>query len=411
MAEAGAQARLDGSGLSLWLTDWKVTLGAWRNRRLIALHGGFAAGNLDFEVHPSGQAVTVSMVSVDPGYARRGIASVLMDALYAAYPAAWINHGLRTPEGTKWWNGYRDPAPERNIHNRPPAEWARYFDAREVSANRASNAFFNGLFGLEGHRGAEYRYGERTEEEAGRWAPAFRPVATPPGADPSVQGLYGSAVLSLRPGLHRYVHDSSRDAAERAAVLLEHVGHGNLPHAHTPWNTTARAAFDDAAQLEMLQDDPSRPATHVVFQLRPLSADQQYEASASFVEFCGTADVPVEVASMAWRSPEQPWRVHSAAFPAPVTAALAPLAPQHASAAYQARYDERGHRRQPAEHVQGGLPYASRAQEIRAVADALITGAANRALPLPPSAPPGRRPTQPDPAQVQAQPRSTTPRR
>ena len=65
---------------------------------------------------------------------------------------------------------------------------------------------------------------------------------------------------------------------------------------------------------------------------------------------------------MTWRSPEQPWRVPSSVFPAPVAAALAPLAPQHASTACQSRYDERGHRHQPAAQVQAGLPYASRAQ-------------------------------------------------
>ncbi|WP_406346863.1 GNAT family N-acetyltransferase [Streptomyces sp. NBC_00648] len=123
MDEAGAQARLDGSGLSLWLTDWKIAAGTWRNRRVIALDGGrFAAGTLDFEMHPSGRALTVSMVTVDPGHERRGIASVLMDALYAAYPRAWINHGGRTAEGALWWNCYRDPGPHRNIHNRAPAE-------------------------------------------------------------------------------------------------------------------------------------------------------------------------------------------------------------------------------------------------------------------------------------------------
>ncbi|MFF1482246.1 hypothetical protein ACFVYD_32635 [Streptomyces sp. NPDC058301] len=364
MAEAGAQARLDGSGLSLWLTDWKIAAGSWRNRRVIALDGGrFAAGNLDFEVHPSGRALSVSMVSVDPGYARRGIASVLMDALDAAYPAAWINHGRRTASGALWWNGYRDPAPQRNIHNRPPAEWAEYFDARQVAANKARNAVFNGHLGLDGHRGAEYRYGERLEEEAEHWAPAFRPAASPPDVDPTVQGLYGSALLFLRPGLHRYVHDSSRDGAGRAAALLEYVGHGNLPHEHVPWSTTARAAFDDAAQLEMFQDVPSaRPVTHVVFELRPLPADQPHVASASFVEFCGPADVPVEVASMAWRSPERPWTVHTARFPAPPAAALAPLAPSDTSAAYRARYDARGRRYVDAE---ASLRHAPAADPLR----------------------------------------------
>ncbi|MFD9791395.1 hypothetical protein ACFWXK_10635 [Streptomyces sp. NPDC059070] len=388
MGDAGAaQVRLDGSGLSLWLTDWKIAAGSWRNRRVIALDGGrFAAGNLDFEVHPSRRALTVSMLSVDPGYERRGIASVLMDALYAAYPTAWINLGGRTASGALWWNGYRDPAPHRNIHNRPPAEWAQYFDARQVGANKARNAAVNQHLGIDGHRGAEYRYDERMEEEAEQWAPCFRPVLASPGADPAVQGLYGSALLFLRAGLHRYVHDPSHDAVGRAAALLEHVGHGNLPHQHVPWNTTARAAFDDAAQREMFDDVSSaRPVTHVVFGLRPLPADLPHVASASFVEFCGPADVPVQVASVAWRSPERPWTVHTARFPTGVDAALAPLTASDASAGYVARYDAQGRRHERAE---ASLPYTARAQEIRAVAETVMRGAADRAAPPPPSPPP-----------------------
>jgi GNAT superfamily N-acetyltransferase len=126
---------LPDEGLSLWLTDYRMDVGEpWEGRRLVALVGRSAAGSLDFHVHPDGQALRVWMLEVYPGFQRRGLASVLMDALYAAYPTAWINHGTRSRDGARWWNSYREPDPRRNIHNRPPGEWAAYFDAVEVAA-------------------------------------------------------------------------------------------------------------------------------------------------------------------------------------------------------------------------------------------------------------------------------------
>ncbi|WP_107462819.1 GNAT family N-acetyltransferase [Streptomyces sp. 2231.1] len=64
---------------------------------MVALVGRRAAGSLDFHVRPDGQVLWVWMLEVYPGFQQRGLASVLMDALYAAYPTAWINHGTRTP--------------------------------------------------------------------------------------------------------------------------------------------------------------------------------------------------------------------------------------------------------------------------------------------------------------------------
>ncbi|SEC11490.1 hypothetical protein SAMN05216532_0515 [Streptomyces sp. 2231.1] len=64
-------------------------------------------------------AVGVANLEVEPGFRRQGLASVMMDALYAAYPTAWSNHGGRSPQGTLWWDRYDEPAPERTVHNRP----------------------------------------------------------------------------------------------------------------------------------------------------------------------------------------------------------------------------------------------------------------------------------------------------
>lgn len=148
---AGAEARLDEAGLALWLTDWKVDLSwSWTPRRVMALVGGQPAGRIDFLVHPDGLAVSVWGMEVEPEFQRRNLALVMMDALYAAHPTAWIDHGGREPDGVRWWDRYTDPAPERNIHNQPPAEWARYFDALQVAAQRVKNAYQNRLFGSTG---------------------------------------------------------------------------------------------------------------------------------------------------------------------------------------------------------------------------------------------------------------------
>ncbi|MFI2437387.1 GNAT family N-acetyltransferase [Streptomyces sp. NPDC018693] len=174
---SGDEADLPEEGLSLWLTDWKIPTGIpWAGRRLAALVGQAVAGHLDVHVHPDGQAVKVWMLNVQPDFQRRGVASLLMDTLYEVYPTAWINHGARTAEGTWWWNSYRDPAPRRNIHNRPPAEWAVYFDAVEVASEKAQNAHLNAFYLLDGHRQDVYRYGERLEQEADGYARHYVPV-------------------------------------------------------------------------------------------------------------------------------------------------------------------------------------------------------------------------------------------
>ncbi|MFI2437131.1 GNAT family N-acetyltransferase [Streptomyces sp. NPDC018693] len=200
-------------GLALWLTEWKVsTRIPWLGRHLVASVGSSVAGQLDFFLHPDGQAVKVVMLRVHPDFQRRGLAGVLMDALYAAHPTAWINHGWRTENGARWWNGYREPAPQRNVHNRPPAEWASYFDAVDVASDKAHNAHQNNYYGLDGHRDAVYRYGERLETEAALHAAAYRPV-TPVRVDPGAQPLHGAARLVLPPAVHEYVHAARRTRA------------------------------------------------------------------------------------------------------------------------------------------------------------------------------------------------------
>ncbi|MEW2515956.1 GNAT family N-acetyltransferase [Streptomyces sp. NPDC046870] len=256
-ADEGA---LPDEGLSLWLTDYRMDVGEpWEGRRLVALVGQSAAGSLDFHVHPDGQAVRVWMLEVYPGFQRRGLASVLMDALYAAYPTAWINHGTRSRDDARWWNGYRDPHPRRNVHNRPPGEWAAYFDAVEVASDKAQLVHRNDHDGLDGHRDAVYRYGERGEQEADGYLPLYRPVRAAM-LNPAAQPLHGATRLFLPPRLHTHVHDESQDAASRAEALLQHLGHDNLPR--TRWYATRQQAFEDAHHEEVFQNRGSTQGGH-----------------------------------------------------------------------------------------------------------------------------------------------------
>ncbi|MFJ6862443.1 GNAT family N-acetyltransferase [Streptomyces werraensis] len=399
----GGEAGLPEEGLSLWLTDWKVPTGIpWEGRRVVALVGQAVAGHLDVHVHPDGQAVEVWMLDVQPGFRRRGVASLLMDTLYAVYPTAWINHGARTREGTWWWNGYRDPAPQRNVHNRPPAEWAVYFDAVAVASDKAQNAHLNAFYGLDGHRQEVYRYGERLEQEADDYARHYQPVREA-GLDPAGRQLHGAARLFLPPALHAYVHDRTQDPSGRAAALVEHVGHGNLPR--TYWNSTRHAAFEDAYHEELFQDAvPAQPATHLVFTVRLPPADPlpAFHALPGSVDFTASADIAVELAALAWRSAGQLAVTHTVAFTPPVSAAVAPRWPQDASAAYRARYDEAGFRLSPEAGQPAAEPaYADRAEDISAMADRLMAALAERSRSAPPldasPPPPSRQPQQTSP--------------
>ncbi|MFJ2629010.1 GNAT family N-acetyltransferase [Streptomyces sp. NPDC087532] len=406
-----AQARLSAAGLSLWKTSYKYDLGnSWSGQRLIAMVGGTMAGHLDFFVHPDGQALSVFLLEVSPAHRGQGLASVLMDALYASYPTAWIDHGTRRePDGILWWDRYSEPARERNIHNCPPQEWAKYFDARHVFADKADNAARNRTTGVHGHRDAEYRYGERTEVEAQQHAGYFR-EATTTYADPTTQPLYGSVLLYLPPGLHRFVHDDTRDIAARAEALLQNVGHGNLPRAGTVedftgfWNTSLDAALADAAHAEAFQlDRPPQPSTHVAFRALPLDGDEvpTYIAAGNHVHYTGSADIPVQLSGLSWRTPARPWNVHNAAFSSPVLASLPPLGPLDATPEYRARYDLLGELRSDAPEPvpQVGPAHAPHGERIRALADKLIQDVAERTAR--PSAPPAAAEPSSTPQQAQ----------
>ncbi|MFJ2825940.1 GNAT family N-acetyltransferase [Streptomyces toxytricini] len=238
-------------------SGWKAGPGhRWPGRQAIAVVDGRQAGSVKFFAHPQGLAVEIDMLEVAEDFRGRGLASLLIDTVYEAYPNAWINHGLRTMDGAHWWDRYRDPAPGRNIHNRPPQEWASHFRASRVAADKAHNASWNTHFGLDGHQGTEYRYRERLELEFIGHDKSFVRRPDWPVVDPTVQDLYAGHLVYLPAGLHRFLHDPDLPAAQRAHALLDHLRHGNLPRPdeHTGWwNTTAQAALEDALHRELAE--------------------------------------------------------------------------------------------------------------------------------------------------------------
>lgn len=380
-------------GLSLHLADWKGNpLHRWPGRQVIAEVQGRAAGYVEYYLHPDGLAVEVVQLEVSPGFRSLGLAGLLMDRLHEVHPHAWVNHGHRSHAGAGWWDRYRDPAPERNIHNRPPAEWARYFHAPTVAANRVVNRARNKWLELDGHRAAEHRYGERLEEEYQQYALAFEPDTGAPRTDPSRQYLYAGQVVVLPPELHRYVHDLARPAAERAQALLEHIGHGNLPRSsdHTGfWNTTAQAALDDTWLAQLFQEVPfASPATHLVYQAQPIEGSlqslPQHVGSFGWVDYTCPEDVSVNLAGLSWRSATDLTVVHHDVFDSPVPAAIAPEDPQDASEQYRARYDELGMRYTPPSST-ASWPFEDQRDEIKARAEKLIRDSAERSTPAAPS--------------------------
>ncbi|GAA2639283.1 hypothetical protein GCM10010425_49100 [Streptomyces spororaveus] len=387
-------------GVSLRLAGWKAGPGhRWPGWQVIALVDGRQAGSVQFHAHPRGAAVAVSMLEVLDGFRGRGLASLLIDTVYEAYPDAWVDHGVRTIDGAHWWDAYRDPAPGRNIHNRPPGEWAAYFMASRVAADKTRNASWNRHFGLDGHGGAEYRYRQRLEMEFIGHDKSFLRRVDMPQADPTAQALHAGQLVHLPPRLHRYVHDPGNPAEQRAHALLDHLGHGNLPRPedHTGWwNTTPGAALDDAVHRELAAggQGPGLPATQLVFHALPLPDEiPEYESAGSYLEYTSSGDVPVELAGLSWRQSSAPQTLHSAIFDLPVEAAVPPLYPQAASDSYLERYDEAGALRTPPTPWEQLI--AGRAGELRAVADRLLDGIAARAAAAPPS-PPAPGPTRAD---------------
>ncbi|MCW2929909.1 MAG: hypothetical protein JWM19_871 [Actinomycetia bacterium] len=78
--------------------------------------GGEHLGKLDYRISEPGDPdhrVLVEDLKADEGKGGRGVASALMDHLYAQHPEpARIEHGYRTDEGGGWWDKYVSSRPE-----------------------------------------------------------------------------------------------------------------------------------------------------------------------------------------------------------------------------------------------------------------------------------------------------------
>ncbi|MGY1583243.1 hypothetical protein [Streptomyces sp. MN13] len=260
-----------------------------------------------------------------------------------------------------------------------------------MASNKAQLVHRNNREGLDGHRDAVYRYGERGEQEADDYVSLYRPVRAA-RLDPAAQPLHGATRLFLPPRLHAHVHDDRQDAASRAEALLEHLGHGNLPR--TRWYATRQQAFEDAHHDEVFQDAvlPAQPATHVVFTLSRLGRASlaSHTVTPALVDFSpAITDIPVELGGMSWRDAQQPHRTHTAFFAPAIDAAIAPYNWLRASAAYQARYNRAGFLRVPDAPDASPPGNDELAQRIRSMADWLLKEQASRAAHPRPQRPPG----------------------
>ncbi|MFE0062652.1 GNAT family N-acetyltransferase [Streptomyces sp. NPDC059003] len=348
-----AAARPVPEGVSLRLSTWKGDPGhRWPGRQIIAVIDGLAAGHLDYYLHPQGEALEVELLLVNEEFQRRGLASLLVDTLAAAHPTAWASPGALTGEGAQWWARYRDRAPaERNIHHRPPADWARHFKATRAAADRNRNVHLSKHLNLPGH-GYGYGYGTEpcVEAEFAAYDHYYTGGQELPRVAPTRQELHAGASVHLPAALHRLVHDPALSVRQRAHALLGHLGHGNIPRGgggvgHPGgWNLSPADAFDDALTMDLFRDAPSpRPGTHVVFHALPVAGRPlAYESCTQYVQYTQGRDMPLELAGLSWRSAREPGLVHSTEFDPPVQACIAPPSPQAASAAYRARYHNSG---------------------------------------------------------------------
>ncbi|WP_331726136.1 GNAT family N-acetyltransferase [Streptomyces sp. NBC_00470] len=371
------------AGLSLWLTDWKPQGShAWRGRCILARIGDDVVGRLDFFTHPQGHVVSVLDMEVEPAFRRRGLASVMMDALYDAHPEAWIDHGRRSVELTWWWNGYREPAPERNVHNRPPVEWAEYVAPTKVAGNKAHNHFRNKYEGVDGNQQDVYAYGQPMVEEATTYTALYK-EAVLEGPDPGAEALFGGLRERLQPGLHQLLHDPLRAPEDRAHLLLEHIGHGGLP-AESAWCTTQRSAFEDLAQDQLFAARNAAPETHLVFHVLPVATEAQEarvgDQGADWVRYHHSPGIEVQLAALSWRAPETPWITHTAEFARPLDVAIKPFRPDTVNPGYRARYGPGGQLLPGQSQYKTPAPVlAGRENDIEVVADLLRRGVTQRA--------------------------------
>lgn len=324
--------------------------------RLVGYINGQKAGTIDHSAldedglgaHRGDQGaagVEVHMLHTLPHAQGTGVASAMMDALYHHYPNAWINHGFRTREGSRWWNGYEEPAPSRNVHNVDPDEepghttlshpWTSIWGRGDVRHDMDSLHRTNEMLG---HEGNEYRQWDHPDYEFGKggghvdrprasYAQAYdgetfdhddeesgddHEEGSVEHANPQTDPMTAGQPYFLPPALHHYVHDESHPAADRAQALLHHIGHGNLPN--NGWYQEAHDAKADSDAVHTVtkpwngtEHDPrgtSPDVTHLLFhsmprddhELEPRKVENDPTGSVSFTK--GTA--PLRLSGISW---------------------------------------------------------------------------------------------------------------
>jgi 8-oxo-dGTP diphosphatase len=156
-------------------------------------------GRLDYSVTEPGDAdreAHVQEIKTDEGHQGEGVASALMDHLYAQHPEpAAIRHGYRTDEGAVWWERYVAARP--HIAEREQRQDARD-EGEEDEPPVSSGPWYHGTneeFG-EGDRvrpaaevGRQTRGGAGDEHRV--WV----------SSDPYRAGAYGAHVYEVQPGM------------------------------------------------------------------------------------------------------------------------------------------------------------------------------------------------------------------
>lgn len=297
-------------------------LHSWHHRKLVGYLGGQPVGSIDFHLHPRGEALKVNMLHTfgGPEVKGRGVASAMMDDLYAKHPSAWINHGWRTSDGLRWWKSYEEPEghEHRNVHNvHPEKGWNNYFTPSEVAADIDRNEGNDpGHHSREHpvvdewrhqpweHHGEEYDHdlqenrsedseGEDKEycdhcddytnhstyehEEMDHQDDDEEPDHDP---DPREVPLHHGTSLYLTPDDHAFVHNPTLPEKDRAHRLLDIMGRGNMPHG--PWHRSPSEATERAWRVadNLPPGGTRRPATHVIFHAKPFEHDEVHESTS-----------------------------------------------------------------------------------------------------------------------------------
>jgi hypothetical protein len=118
----------------------------WSTHVMHGYIGSQHVGSLHYSVSDDGKAFGVERLhSTRPG---EGVASSLMDDLYGQVKQAggWLNHGQRTRDGNAWWNSYREPHPEVNVHRAHPEQgWGHYFSPGEAADDAERNKGYSAI--------------------------------------------------------------------------------------------------------------------------------------------------------------------------------------------------------------------------------------------------------------------------